>query len=496
MIVHKEMAERDSELLYRVIFENTLDGLEVIDAETGRVVLANQSMAKIFRFTFPKEMIGLNPLDYILTEDRDRVARLMAEEVFQRNLRRVMELRAITRDGREIWISALGVRIEYQGRLAGLISIRDITAQKLAETRLQASEEERHLLMQNSDEAIVVVQDGVLKFANPKATEISGYSDKEMTFRPFMELIHPDDRQIVAELHLKKLKGKETPHGSTFRAIGKEGKIIWCGLKVVSFTWEGKPAVWCFMKDITKHKKAEEAFLEGEKKYRSIAENITDVIWVTDLNARPTYVSPSVTRFAGFTIEEALAGSIQESLAPASVKLAAENLAKALASGNTAEQDAIASQPLELEIKHKDGSTIWASTRFSFIRDSDGRPVEMMGVLHDITEHKRAEEELQRKEQYFRALIENSSDAIIVVNRDGTNRYVSPSTGRMLGYNPDERIGVSIFESVHPDDIQPAADDFARLLQNPGATYADRSARPAQGWQLAHNRVHSHQSSS
>ena len=470
MIIHKEMAERDSELLYRVIFENTLDGLEVIDAETGRVVLANQSMAKIFGFTFPKEMVGLNPLDYILTEDRDRVARLMAEEVFQRNLRRVIELRAITRDGREIWISALGVRIEYQGRLAGLISVRDITSQKLAETRLQVSEEERHLLMQNADEAIVVVQDGVLKFADPKAMEFTGYSEKDLNTKPFMEFIHPDDRQMVAELYLKKLKGNETPHGSTFRAIGKEGNVIWCGLKVVSFTWEGKPAVWCFMKDITKHKKAEEAFLEGEKKYRSIAENITDVIWVTDSNARPTYVSPSVTRFAGFTIEEALAGSIQKSLAPASVKLAAENLAKALASGNTAEQDAIASQPLELEIKHKNGSTIWASTRFSFIRDSDGRPVEMIGVLHDITEHKRAEKELQHKEQYFRALIENSSDAIIVVNRDGTNRYVSPSTGRMLGYKPDERIGVSIFESVHPDDIQPAADDLARLLQNPGAT--------------------------
>ncbi|MCX5990825.1 MAG: PAS domain S-box protein [Chloroflexi bacterium] len=190
MIVHKEIAERDSELLYRVIFEATLDGLEVIDAETGRVVLANQAMAKIFGFTFPTEMIGLNPLNHIPTEDRDRVARMIAEDMFQKNMRRVMELRAITRDGREIWLSALGVRIEYQGRLAGLISVRDITAQKLAETRLQASEEERHLLMQNSDEAVVVVQDGMLKFANPKAVEFTGYSEKDMNTRTFTEFIH------------------------------------------------------------------------------------------------------------------------------------------------------------------------------------------------------------------------------------------------------------------------------------------------------------------
>jgi len=470
MIVHKEMAERDSELLYRVIFENTLDGMEVIDAETGRVVLANQAMAKIFGFTFPKEMIGLNPLDYILTEDRDRVARMMAEDIFQKNLRRVMELRAITRDGREIWISALGVRIEYQGRLAGLISVRDITAQKLAETRLQASEEERHLLMQNSDEAVVVAQEGMLKFANPKAMEITGYSDKELTSRPFTEFIHPDDRQILAELYLKKLKGEETPHGLTFRAIAKEGRVIWFGLKVVSFTWEGKPAVWCFMKDITERKKAEEAFLEGERKYRSIAENVTDVIWITDMNFRPTYVSPSVTRLLGYSVEEAMAGTLETRLTPTSLNATAETMAKALASQKPEEQDAIVSQPLEMEMKHKDGSTVWASVNLSFIRGSDGQRAEIVGILHDMTERKRVEETLERKEQHFRALIENSSDGISVVDRNGTVLYNSPSIGHMLGYTFEERIGLNMLAFVHPDDIQLVSDTFVRSLQNPGVT--------------------------
>ena len=186
--------QQDSELLYRSVFESTLEGMELIDAQTRMVVTANQAMASIFGFASPEEMVGLNPLDYIPTEDRDQVARMIDEDMFQNNLRLVLELRAMTRDGREIWLSALGVRIEYQGRLAGLISVRDITAQKLRERKIEASKEETRLLVENAGKAIVVVQDGVIKFANSKVTEITGYSGKEMISSPFTEFIHPDDQ--------------------------------------------------------------------------------------------------------------------------------------------------------------------------------------------------------------------------------------------------------------------------------------------------------------
>jgi len=406
-IIQKETAVQDTELQYRAIFEGSLDGMEVIDAETGMVVTANQAMASIFGFASPEEMVGLNPLDYIPTEDKDRVVRMIGEDMFRNNLRLVTELRAMTRDGREIWLSALGVRIEYQGRLAGLISVRDITAQKLKERKIEASKEETRLLVENAGKAIVVVQEGVLKFANSKVTEITGYSDKEMIASPFTEFIHPDDQPTVAELYLKSLRGEEIPQGSIVRSIGKEGNVIWFGLKAVSFTWEEKPAVWLLMNDITERKKAQQELEQSEKKYRLITENVADVIWVTDMNFKPTYVSPSVTRLVGLTIEESLAGSIEKSLSPASAKLAAENVARALASEKPEEQDAIASQPLEMEIKQKDGATIWGSISFSFIRGSDGQPVEIMGVLHDITERKKVEEALKVSEAKFKGLFEH-----------------------------------------------------------------------------------------
>jgi len=84
------------------------------------------------------------------------------------------------------------------------------------------------------------------------------------------------------------------------------------------------------------------------------------------------------------------------------------------------------------------------------------------------TQGKRAEEALQRKEAYFRSLIENASDAIVIVNGDGTIRYQSPSYERVLGYTPEEEIGRDMFDNIHPDDATDVADGLARLLEHPG----------------------------
>src|SRR4030042_4094519 len=109
----------ESEHKYEHLFDITLDALEVIDAETGRIVLANQAAAQLFGFDSPSEMIGIDPLEYIPAADRERVAGMMAEAMFEKDLHQLIELQVGTRDGRVVWISAMGVRTEHQGRLAG-----------------------------------------------------------------------------------------------------------------------------------------------------------------------------------------------------------------------------------------------------------------------------------------------------------------------------------------------------------------------------------------
>jgi two-component system NtrC family sensor kinase len=128
-----EEALRESEHKYRALFESTLDGLFVIDAETMKIVLANEAAAKMYGFDSVEDTVGANPLDFVSPEDRERIVKIVFEDMFQKDPRQVNEFRTMTKDGREIWISALGLRTEYQGRLAGLISLRDITKHKQME---------------------------------------------------------------------------------------------------------------------------------------------------------------------------------------------------------------------------------------------------------------------------------------------------------------------------------------------------------------------------
>lgn len=126
---------------YKILFESTVDGVLLIDAETMRIVLANETAAEMYGFDSAEDMIGVNPLKFVHADDRDRVLRIIVQDVIHNNLRQIHKFRAVARDGTELWLRAVGTRTEYRGRLAGLISIRDISDRKRVEEERQRTEQ-------------------------------------------------------------------------------------------------------------------------------------------------------------------------------------------------------------------------------------------------------------------------------------------------------------------------------------------------------------------
>jgi PAS domain S-box-containing protein len=143
-----------------------------------------------------------------------------------------------------------------------------------------------------------------------------------------------------------------------------------------------------------------------------LAENISDVIWVTDMSLRPIYFSPSVTRLLGYSVEETMAGTVETRVTNASLEAVTDTFARALAVEQKAPGRISGEGTLELEFKRKDGSTVWTDTTVSFLRDSSGRPVEILGVLRDISERKKAEEGLRRSLEVLERTIEGTVQAI------------------------------------------------------------------------------------
>ena len=283
----------------------------------------------------------------------------------------------------------VGKEADHSGAVA---IIRDISGQRRLEQELLAVDERSRLFVENADEGIVVVQDGKVVFLNQRAADLSGRPIEEHLSKPFLEDVHPADQETVRGQHLRRLKGKPVPRVYSFRVARADGSVRWAEVSAVSHTWEGKPAFLCFVKDITERKKVEDKLRESERRYRLLAENASDVIWVTDMNLRATYLSPSIKRLLGYSMEESMRHTVEGALTPASVEAVQKVLAGVVARGR--ERSGM-SGGLEVELKRKDGSTVWVESTVSFILGPDGQPVEIMGVLRDISKRKLAEEALR-----------------------------------------------------------------------------------------------------
>ncbi len=143
--------------------------------------------------------------------------------------------------------------------------------------------------------------------------------------------------------------------------------------------------------DVTARRQAHDTLRESERRYRLLAENVTDVISVFDMDLRPTYVSPSILALRGYTVEEVMAQSMEEYLMPASWDIARRAFAEELAMERAGQANPARTRTLELELPCKDGSRIWVESKISFLRDANGQLQELIAVSRDISERKRAE---------------------------------------------------------------------------------------------------------
>ena len=209
-------------------------------------------------------------------------------------------------------------------------------------------------------------------------------------------------------------------------------------------------------KEIAERRQVEEQLRTSEERYRLLAENVSDVIYTTDLNHRPTYVSPSVERLRGVTVEEALQESLEDILTPESVQLARDAQKGELERDGGQDPDRTLTQ--ELEARCKDGSTVWLEFRSSFLRDAEGNPIGVLGVSRDIGERKQADEELRQSERRFREIFNATGEAIFVHDAvTGAILDVNRSALDIFGYTREEMAELTV------NDLSPGKPPFSQV---------------------------------
>ncbi len=149
--------------------------------------------------------------------------------------------------------------------IAVAVISKDITKRRQVEEALQKSEEKYRLLIENSNEAIFIIQDNLIMFANKRFYQMLGYDAAELSSLPFSGLLLAEDRDMVYELQQSSLCGENTNSNYTFRIINKDGSTHWVETNSVVINWENNPATLNFMRDITKQKKTEARLLHAQK---------------------------------------------------------------------------------------------------------------------------------------------------------------------------------------------------------------------------------------
>ena len=189
-------------------------------------------------------------------------------------------------------------------------------------------------------------------------------------------------------------------------------------------------------------KRAEETLRDSEERYRLLADNVTDVIWIRDMNLKFTYISPSVTKMTGYTVEEAMALTLEDAYTQASIELARNALVKEMAIEKTGNVDSFRTLTLELDGFCKDGSTKWTEAKMSFLRDQTGQLIGIFGVSRDISKRKRVEQSLRESEERYRSILEAVPDSIAITRvEDGRYLQVNEVFCQMRGYSREEVIG-------------------------------------------------------
>ena len=169
------------------------------------------------------------------------------------------------KDGCQIPVEIRTFPVEMQGQSLVLGIARDISQRKQTEAALRESEEKYRLLVENAHEAIVVVQDGMVIFMNDKAPEIGGYTKQEVIARPFLEYVHPEDREMMVERQKRRSQGDNNPFLYPCRFVDSQGEVKWLEIHSAPFLWEGKPATLNFLKDVTERKEMEQELIHLER---------------------------------------------------------------------------------------------------------------------------------------------------------------------------------------------------------------------------------------
>ena len=207
--------------------------------------------------------------------------------------------------------------------------------------------------------------------------------------------------------------------------------------------------------EITELKRVEKELQESRKKYQSLFDNAQVSLFRTSTDGRLLEASKRYAEKAGYSSVEECIANFSPGNAWADPNERDKMLRILRDEGSVSDYEA--------EIIRKDGNHIWTLFSATFFPEKSY----IEGSIIDITDRKIAEIALEKSEAFQRKMVANIGDVIVIVDQDGVNRYKSPNIEKMFGWKPEDLVGASAWDIVHPDDLAHAQEFFQSLVRKP-----------------------------
>ena len=329
------------------------------------------------------------------------------------------------------------------------------SANKRAEEALRENEEQYRSLFETSTNAILIRnREGIMTMANEAAISLLGATKADdLIGKAYLDFVHPEDRALSAErvekifqLALEKTKPYQDATKAILprehRMVKMNGDVIYVESTAVAFHHKRELFIQGIFRNITERKRAEEALMQVEEKYRSLFDEAPVGYHEVDMEGYVKKVNQTESKMLGYSTEEMLGQPIWKFTAdPEKVK----QVFKAKVTG-----DLSPGQAFERFYRRKDGTTFVVIAEDGLLKNSIGRIIGIRTTIQDITEHKRAEEALRESEEKYSAVVQQAKDGVLII-QDHLLRFVNKSMTDILGYGPDEVENTSFIDYVAPE---------------------------------------------
>jgi PAS domain S-box-containing protein len=471
----------ESEAKYRILVEQSLQGIVIAQGPPPRLVFANLAMAKILGYT-PDELTSLSLKEtegLVHPEDRAVFFGRFSDRLQGKPVPPRYEVRGIRKDGETRWLEISSNRIEYNGQPAVQATFTDITERKLAEQKLRLQSE----ITENMFEGVVLarVNDGVIVYANRRFEQIFGYDSGELIGKNItivnapVEGKSPEDTAHEIEASLEESGGWV----GEIRNVKKDGTLFWCQANVSALESSeyGKILV-SVQEDITESKKMEEELRRLSQFRESVIDNAHVWIDVLDEKANVVVWNKAAEAISDYSREEVIGhDKIWEWLYP-------DEKYRTYLTGLVADvvQHGRVEEDFETTIRRKDGQIRTISWNERSLVDELGKAIGSIALGRDVTEHKKMEEELRRystqleqlitertrelaaSKDFAENLIQTANAIVVGLDNHGNVRILNQAAERITGYTSRELEGRNWFEVIVPKDRYPEVwKEFERL---------------------------------